>query len=169
MLPLRLHDFWGAHIRHGSELTITRHLVPRSMCPIMSAINRSSRFGDFILLYFRERVRQVERKRWPSSEALSRQGVRNLPFALGSPIPFLSLSCQGSWFNSRVELIALWLERWCGNLQRSLKFCIALHCFAFFLLQLVLSKFGYPMAESGHPDLLIALPMIMKSGSFFPV
>lgn len=45
-----------------------------------------------------------------------------------------------------------------------------LHClilFSFFLLQLVLSKFGYPMAESGHPDLLIALPMIMKSGTFF--
>lgn len=63
MLPLRVHDFWGVHIRHGSELTITRHLLPRSVCPIKSEINRSSKFGDFIPLYFKERVRQMEMKK----------------------------------------------------------------------------------------------------------
>jgi hypothetical protein len=50
----------------------------------------------------------------------------------------------------------------CENVLRSLKFYRAL-----FLIKLVLSKFGCPVAESSHPDLIVALPVIMKNGGFF--
>lgn len=83
---------------------------------------------------------------------------------LGFPALPISVDYQGSWPVPGGKLVVLWPESWCGNLLRCLKFYTALN--VFFSLNLCSLNLGVLWHNSGHPDLITALSVIIKNGAF---